>query len=397
MIPPTAELAPTGPEADAPPRPGEGPSVSPLRVNFVLPVADMSGGVRVIAQYAERLRGRGHEVTVISQRRRYRLRSRVAWALRGQPLGKLVPVQPSHLDNTAVTHRVLGDERRVRPADLPDADVTVATYWRTAAWVADLPPEKGAGVYLVQHDERQLDDGGDPGRIEATWRLDMTKVVVAEWLRPLLIDHGSDDRVVVVPNAVEHERFHAPPRGKNPRFTVGLMHSPARFKGTDLALSAISIAREKLGGPEGLDVVAFGKTEPGDDLSLPAGSRFTPSPTAEQIREAYASCDAWLVASRSEGFGLPILEAMACRTPVIAGPTGAAPQLLPGGGGWLVDPPTAAGFAEVIVAAARLDDASWRERSDRARAAASGLTWDAATDRFEAVLRAAAAAAGGRG
>ncbi len=104
----------------------------------------------------------------------------------------------------------------------------------------------------------------------------------------------------------------------------------------------------------------------------------------------YASCDAWLFASRCEGFGLPILEAMACRTPVIGTPVGAAPELLAAGGGRLVAPQDPAAMARMIVDVARMDDAAWREMSRQAHHTASGYTWDDATDAFEAALRRAA-------
>lgn len=38
-----------------------------MRITFILPVASRTGGVRVVAIYAERLRRRGHEVTVVSR------------------------------------------------------------------------------------------------------------------------------------------------------------------------------------------------------------------------------------------------------------------------------------------------------------------------------------------
>ena len=94
----------------------------------------------------------------------------------------------------------------------------------------------------------------------------------------------------------------------------------------------------------------------------------------------------WLFSSRSEGFGLPLLEAMACRTPVIATPAGAAPEVCAGGGGILVPIDDPADMARAIERVAGLPEAAWREMSDKAHATASRYTWDDATDRFEAAL-----------
>ena len=56
------------------------------------------------------------------------------------------------------------------------------------------------------------------------------------------------------------------------------------------------------------------------------------------MKELYGGCDAWLFATRNEGFGLPILEAMACRTPGDrhAGRGGAGTD---GAGGGIMVPP----------------------------------------------------------
>jgi glycosyltransferase involved in cell wall biosynthesis len=45
-------------------------------------------------------------------------------------------------------------------------------------------------------------------------------------------------------------------------------------------------------------------------------------------KNVYADCDVWLFASFSEGFGLPIIEAMACRCPVVATRAGCAPDVI---------------------------------------------------------------------
>jgi hypothetical protein len=42
-----------------------------MRIIFVLPYAGLQGGIRVIAIYAERLRRRGHTVTIISHPRSF--------------------------------------------------------------------------------------------------------------------------------------------------------------------------------------------------------------------------------------------------------------------------------------------------------------------------------------
>lgn len=51
----------------------------------------------------------------------------------------------------------------------------------------------------------------------------------------------------------------------------------------------------------------------------------------------YAISDAFLLTSKAEGLGLPILEAMACGVPVVGTDTGAIHELLEDGRGWLAN------------------------------------------------------------
>ena len=212
----------------------------------------------------------------------------------------------------------------------------------------------------------------------------MHKILVAQWLEPVLREQGIAEPVSVVPNAVDTDQFHAPPRGKQSVPTVGLMYSDSRFKGVDLALQAYAQARREM---PNLKLVAFGVGDPKPGLPLPDGATYYANPPQEKLREYYGGCDAWLFASRCEGFGLPILEAMACRTPVIATPAGAAPELVGPGGGVLVGPEDVEGMVAAILDVCARDDAAWKALSDRAHTTATGYTWGDATDRFEAALR----------
>ena len=51
----------------------------------------------------------------------------------------------------------------------------------------------------------------------------------------------------------------------------------------------------------------------------------------------YCAADAYLCCSKGEGLGLPIMEAMSVGIPVVANRTGAIPELLADGRGWVVD------------------------------------------------------------
>lgn len=368
------------------PRPPERP-MRPLRITFVLPVADLTGGVRVVGQYAEQLAARGHRVTVVSGSVACSLRRRLSNVKNGLGFARHVAPPASHIDDEKVRHVVLPHDRPVTDADVPDGDVVVATWWETAAPVLALGPTKGSKLYLIQHDERQLCSAGTA--VSDTWHLSLHKVVVAGWLDPVLREAGVVGPIDVVPNTVSTQWFFAPPRGKQPQPTVGFVYVDHPSKGCDIAIEAVALARETR--PD-LRVRAFGRDLEYAHLPLPPEASFTRSPGLAAMREIYATCDAWLQPSRSEGFGLPMLEAMACRTPVIGTPAGAAPDVLSDntasggighGGGVLVSPEDPAAMAQAILRVVGLDDVGWRSLSDRALRTVTGYTWDHAADKLE--------------
>ncbi len=95
-----------------------------------------------------------------------------------------------------------------------------------------------------------------------------------------------------------------------------------------------------------------------------------------RLRALYAGCEALLFLSLYEGFGLPVLEAMAAGAPVIASDRSSIPEVV-GDAGLLVDPhdPAAAAAAVLRLSA---DPAYRGERVRRGRARAAQFTWERA-------------------
>lgn len=361
-----------------------------MRVTFLMPADDLTGGNRVVATYASNLQTRGHRVHVVSSGHP---RPTLREYLRAVRHGRLAALharmrpEPGHIARSGVPHTMLTQARPIVTTDVPDADIVISTWWETAVWMHALPASKGRKMHMLQGYEVW---GGDDARdqVHDALRLPNRKIAISSGLRQEIESRLGNLGITVIPNAVDCTQFDAPPRAKSSRPTVGFIYAAnSPFKGVDRAIQAILLAREKI--PE-LQVVAFGATAPSADLPLPAGTHFVRQPRQDHLASLYAACDAWLFTSRVDSFGLPILEAMACRTPVIGVPVGAAPDLLHDDTGILLQDVTEDRMPETIATAilrvSGMSGGDWQAMSDRAYQKAHAYTWEDATDQLELLL-----------
>ncbi len=101
----------------------------------------------------------------------------------------------------------------------------------------------------------------------------------------------------------------------------------------------------------------------------------------------YAGARAFVLPSRNEGFGIPILEAMACRAPVIAADVPVAREVA-GDAARLVDPDDDAALAGALADLAASEDAPERTaRIERGAALAARYSWRAAATKTLAAYR----------
>ncbi len=352
-----------------------------MRVTFVAREANLGGGTRVIAQHADNLRRRGHSIfLVLTPPWSLSFRHKLSVLRRERYWPRFPRKVPSHLDGMGFDQRMLRRRRPVTDRDVPDADVVVATWWETAAGVSRLAPSKGAKAYLIQHYEADL--GQPEAAVAATWRLPLQKIVVAEWLADLARDRFGDPSAIVVRNGLDVDLFNAPERGRQAQPTVGMMYSPNHSKGWDVGLKAFELAARRV---PGLRLRCFGLIPP--DTALPSACDFTPSPPQDQLRTIYAECDVWVSPSRSEGFCLPPIEAMACRCPAVTTKVGGMTHLIQDGvNGYLVEVEDVERLADRIVAVVETSAADWKGMSDAAYHLARAYTTTDAADLFEQAL-----------
>ena len=259
-----------------------------MKVVYVLPQAGLGGGPKVIAEHVTGLRARNHDAQV------WGLTGDFRWFPRSVPHRKFR------------TTDELGAALRQTPA------VKVATFWVTASWVASNLRPGERGYYLVQDEDELTYSGSEAG---TSYKLGLTLVTESEFVTTEIErKHGvrchnvgiGIDPAVFRPLPMIRERY----RVLTPARTTSA--GPAGLKGLDVALETL---RHLAKLEPKASVVTFGIEDgPHVDWMPHAHVR---APSDRKLRELYSQSGVFLSCSRHEGFGLPMLEAMAAGCPVV--------------------------------------------------------------------------------
>jgi glycosyltransferase involved in cell wall biosynthesis len=302
-------------------------------IQFLLPIAGIAGGTKVVYEYANYMAAHGHTVRILypgvvspEGRKRWRLEAGVRHAKYGAErlLGKNEAKEWFPL-KAPLMHVPSLEARYV-----PDADATIATGNETAGWAARLPERCGTAFYFIQGYETW---NASPEVLEATYRLPLKKIVIAQFLEEIVKNAG-EHVVGIAPNGVDMQVFFDLGKTLNqPRQILMLSHD-AEEKGIPDGFQAVTRAREEF--PD-LRLVMFGAHHARADM-LP-GTEYHQAPPVDQLRKLYASSDIFLCPSWQEAWGLPAMEAMACGTAVVTTAGGGILDFSIAGETVLVSPP----------------------------------------------------------
>lgn len=311
-----------------------------------------------------------------------------------------------------IVERVARDGRRLS-APLPHAaDVEVRHQWPP-----DFSPAPSGRLAVIQPWEFGAVPSDWVERIAANvdelW-------VPSEFVRGMYVSSGVEpERVHVVPNGVDLRRLR--PDGPRrdmaaaPGFRFLFVGGVISRKGPDILLD--SFARAFAGRDDVTLVIKdFGGSSVyrGADRSalrawtaegrLPRVVHLEDELSDDDMAALYRSCDVLVHPYRGEGFGMPVLEAMACGLPVIV--TGGGPtdefvpdgacwripsvrvefpedrvdQLATNGRPWQLEPDGAA--LEALLTVAASDPVACASRGRAAALAAGALSWPAVADRY---------------
>jgi glycosyltransferase involved in cell wall biosynthesis len=206
------------------------------------------------------------------------------------------------------------------------------------------------------------------------------------------------ERVVTIPQAVSASFHPGPGREDDLRKEPSILHVGhcGFYKNIESVLRAIPLVERRLGRPVRFRKVGGRFTAAQEELiaSLRIGSSIDHLGMLpeDELARTYSDSDVLLMPSLHEGFGLPVLEAMASGVPVVASNRGSLPEVV-GGAGLLVEPEDIEAIADAVVRILA-DPLLRRELAARGIDRARQFTWDRTARATLDVYRAVWAEAG---
>lgn len=387
-----------------------------MKITFVVPWLDVSGGNRVIYELANRLAARSHRVTIV-----YPL---VPLAFSAKPSLKNIVRQLYYgfknilRGNKVDWFKVKAELVRVfclHPlfARIPAADAIIAASSETANYVAGLPGDKGEKYYFPQHYEVwdlwnsesfwcQLDQTiADPVRLglamaayepeernlfifkkklDATYKLPLHKITTSLWLEQVIEKISGVKIAGRIRLGINFVEFY-PAHKSSTRKTILAPYRNIGSKGDQDVIEAFRLVRERYSG---IRFILYGTRQ---GKHIPAWIEFYQLVIGENLRRLYCEADLFVYPSWVEGYGLPPLEAMACGIACVTTNVGAVADYSIADKTAVVVPPRNPRVMAEACGRLLMDD------QERTRIAQAGyeyvkqFTWDKPVADFEKILQ----------
>ncbi len=343
-----------------------------MKIAFILPGRGSSGGVRCISLIAQRLRDRGHIVRLLC---RQTPRTSRDWLRVIQ--GKLFyRTAPDWIRQFKGPVEVFEDLSRFHFD--PD-EILVAVGMAECAQLECMNSAPNPKVQYL-HGSTPL----APQQVDKALSLRCPKIVVASYLKDLVESRGhGENAVAVIHNGVDPgEYFCSTPESQ--RNGVGTIYASHPVKDPENIRRVLD--QLAMLSPETPIRVFSTDRRPKE---IPSRS-FWRHPTLRLAREIYSKSLIWILASRSEGFSMPVLEAMACGCVVVATDCGGPKDIIEDGvNGFLVP----VGDVDGIVRRVQLllaDTALRNRMQQRAKETVKRFTWEKCVSELESALHRAA-------
>ncbi len=199
-----------------------------------------------------------------------------------------------------------------------DADIVIANHWPVARPVFEFDPCKGKKYFFIRDIEQWAPYYEN--EIKA-FKLDMKRLVVAEWIKDFLSENFNLGVDGVITNGFNFEKFDIGDKEfSKDRCTISMIYSTLPVKAMDDGFKVLESVKKK--NPS-VKILLFGfEAKPKD---VPFSFEYIRGAAGEEVRDIYKRTDIFFCPSHQEGFHNPPSEAMAGKCAVLATSVGSVP------------------------------------------------------------------------
>ena len=338
-----------------------------MKITFLLPAEGTGGGGRAITNFANNLLSYGHEVRILYFKRKISIRKKIRNIYYNFVYGKQEWTRffKSHVNS----YTILNDK------NFSKGEFVLSMCAKTTLDMDKLSDKNVLKVYHCHGAEIENWEN----MLEA-WHRPIFKLSISKKLAEDIKNETGHKVFEIVPDGVNIKEYYSNNDYDN-RDGVTSSFRPRYSKDPNNIIRIFNNLKKNL--PEA-ELRCFGTVRP---KGLTKNVEYSVLPSVENARKIYSKSRVFFLPSIEEGFGLPILEAMACGVPVVATKSGGPQDIISHGvNGYLTDIGNYGDIERYIKILYR-DKKIWERMSKKAIETAKEYSWEKAAKDMETALK----------
>ncbi len=341
-----------------------------MKLAFILPGKGHSGGIRCTVTTANKLLERGHEVRILYKKNPITVRTFVR-RVRNELL------YSGRYDWIEMFRGKTSSYNDIVQCKFYPDEIIIAVGITCSAQIGRIHSIKNSKLLYIHGLQPWT-----PEEMDQALSLPLPKVAVSSHIAEKIKSYDSSRLLAVIHNGIEQDEYF-PSVSESLRDGVGTIFEtyPSYAKDPQTILNVLVKLKKEL---PSIPHYIFGGAPKPKEISKTEYKRY---PSVEEARRRYSSSKVWIVASRLEGFSVPVLEAMSCGCAVVATDCGGTRDIVVDGkNGYLVE----VGNVDQIVSKVKLllNNPTLRQEIVRnSRKTVNNLTWDNSVNKLENILK----------